>query len=149
MNSATQRTQNIKRSVQEYLDGAGLGVPIFYDESQRPLPTDGAWLDARWATITPTDMASPEKLQQWLLFLDCWSRLKSDEFGGVLDTLADNARLKFRDKWLPLYDYSDPASPVDTGFFIRLRITGDDPLPTTDLVRGRSLTVECSYIERS
>lgn len=148
MSNATLRTQNIKRSVQEYLDGAGLSVPLYYDESQEPLPTDGAWIDVRWGSITSEDMASPQKRQTWPLFLDCWSRLKSDPLGGMLDTLADDARLKFRDKLIPIYDYTDPASPVETGFFVRLSVTGDDPMPTTDLVRGRSLTVECSYFER-
>lgn len=149
MSSATLRTQNIKRSVQEYLESAGLGVPLFYDESQTPLPEDGAWIDVRWGSITGEDMASPQKRQTWLLFLDCWSRLKDDPLGGLLDTLGDDTRLKFRDKWIPLYDYTDPASPVDTGLFVRLSVMGDDSMPTTDLVRGRSLTVETQYIERS
>lgn len=149
MSNATLKTQNIKRSVQEYLDGAGLGIPLYYDESQVPLPTDGAWIDVRWGSLINLDMASPQKRSTWVLFLDCWSRLKSDPLGGTLDALADETRLKFRDKFIPLYDYTDPALPVATGFFIRLKLTGDDQLPTTDLVRGRSLTVEVSYIERS
>lgn len=149
MPSATQRSQNIKRSVQEYLAGLSLGAPLLFDAILEQVPFSGVWVDAVWRKRTVTQAASPDKRVSWVLTLDCWSRIKDDPLQADLDTLADEVLGACRDKYIPLWDYTDPSSPVDTGFFVRLQVDGDDPLPNTDLVNGRSVSVSVQYAERS
>lgn len=149
MASATQRSQNIKRSVQEYLAGLSLGAPLLFDAILEQVPTSGCWVDAVWRRRTVTQAASPDKRVAWVLTLDCWSRIADDPLQANLDALVDEVLDACRDKYIPLWDYQDPSSPVDTGFFVRLQVDGDDPLPNTDLVNGRSVAVAVSYYERS
>lgn len=149
MASATQKSQNIKRSVQEYLAGLSLGAPLLFDAILEQVPTSGAWVDAVWRKRTVSQMAKGQKGVSWVLTLDCWSRIADDPLQADLDALVDAVSDACRDRYVTLYDYATPSSPVNTGFFVRLQVDGDDPLPNTDLVNGRSVAVAVSYYERS
>ncbi len=141
-------SQNIKRTVQKYLEGAGLGAPILFD-GRKALPSEPAWVDPEWKALNETDLGNFEKQASWNLFLDCWSWRSTDTYGGTLDALADRLKDACRDKRVPLLDYSDPGNPAATGYFVRLRIDGDDPLDKTDRVQGRAIHVAVGWLMRS
>lgn len=149
MASATQTSQNIKRSVQEYLAGLSLGAPLLFDTILDQVPTSGAWVDAVWRRRNLTHMASPQKRAEWVLTLDCWSRIADDPLQATLDALVDAVIDGCRDKRIDLKSYAVPAAPVSTGYYVRLQVDGDDQLPNTDLVNGRSVSVAVQYHERT
>lgn len=141
-------TQNIKRSVQSYLTAQIPTATFIFDDKRETVPVSGQWINARWGKITPTDLAGGSKVQKEILILDLWSRMISDPLCAALDALADTLRGVCTDPWVALKDYTIPSAPVDSGFKIRLSIKGDDPMPATNLVFGRSLVLEARYIER-
>ncbi len=141
-------SQNIKRTVQAYLEGAIVGAPILFD-GRKPLPSEPAWIDPEWKALNETDLGNYEKQASWNLFLDCWSWRSTDTFGGMLDALADRLKEACRDRRVPLLDYSDPENPAPTGYFVRLRIAGDDQLDRTDRVQGRAIHIAVGWLMRS
>lgn len=151
MPNATQASQNIMRSVQEAIDGAGFGAPLLYDEAYTSDPGFDAWIDVRWGKRNVEHLPGGEKRVTWVLFFDLWYRLKSDKLGGKLAGLADKVLAFIRDRYVTIFDFTDPAAPVDTGFKARIsqQPGGDDPLDTTDIVRGRSIAAEVVYFERA
>lgn len=166
VDAATRKSQNVKRSVQSYLAGLTLtwtdqdpqgagatsAAPVLYDAPLDAVPKAGAWVDARWGVRQVDTMASAQREVKWVLLLDCWSRIKNDPMAAQLDALADALLAALRngsqDKRIPLYDYTNPAVPVDSGYGVRLTLDGDDTIPATDLVFGRSITVGVHYYER-
>lgn len=151
--AATRTSQNIKRSVQDYLASLNLGgAPILYDAPLELVPKDGTWVDVIWRRRTPLAMASPQRGQSWALELQCWSRIKDDPMQANLDALVDKLLAALddgqADKYVPLCDFTNPAAPVDSGYKVRLSVQSDDYLPSTDLVYGRSIWVTANYFER-
>lgn len=162
MPDASQVTQNIKRSIRDYLSGLTLtwkdsngdaqAAPLLFAATADQAPLDGAWVDAIWRKRTSSPMASPQRAVTWLLTLDCWSRIKDDPLQANLDALVDTllAALKTEqaDKRISLLDYADPDEPIASGYFIQLAYAGDDHLPSADPVYGRSISVNVNYFER-
>lgn len=166
--AATRKSQNIKRSVQDYLEaqaltwrdqevasptyGQDLPVPKLYDGTFEQVPARGAWVDVIWRKRTPTPMAAAQRMVTWIVELQCWSRIEQDPTMAILDALADQLIEAFkdgeRDKRIPLNDYADIDLPADSGYTIRLENLDDDYLPSTDLVYGRYVLVKAHYIER-
>lgn len=162
MPNASQVTQNIKRSVRDYLSGLtltwkdGNGVaqtaPLFFGATAAQVPLDGAWVNAIWRKRTSSPMAATQRAVTWGLTLECWSRIKDDplqaNLDGLVDTLLAALRAEQADKRIPLLDYAAPANPVASGYFIQLAHAGDDHMPSTDPVYGRSVSVNVNYFER-
>lgn len=161
--AATRKSQNVKRSVQDYIeslaltwkdpdDGQDKAAPKLYDGTLEQVPERGAWVDVIWRKRIPTPMASAQRMVAWLIEFQCWSRIEQDPMMGLLDALADQLIEAIKDvqadKRIPLNDYSDIDLPADSGYQIRLELTDDDYLPSTDLVYGRSLMVKAHYTER-
>lgn len=152
MASSTQTSQNIKRSVHAAVESvkATWGAPVLYTSLPlEKLPKDGAWIDLKWGKRHTQAMPGGEKRVVWVLFFDVWARVKDDELGGLVDGIADKVLEFARDVHVELNDYTEPTAPVSTGLKVRLGITGDDDLEITDLLRGRSITVEVVYFERT
>lgn len=169
---ATWRSQNIKRSVQEFLTGLSLSwtdqeegsatlgqtFPVVWtlDAILEQLPARGAWVDVVWRKRSPQG-GNPQILVPWVFECQCWSRMKQDPLSSSLDSLVDDLLIALKQDpshgkpqpiLIPLYDYANPSAPVDTGFKVRLDVQADDYLPSTNLVFGRSVMVTASYIER-
>ncbi|MNK89986.1 hypothetical protein D3C87_1100160 [compost metagenome] len=141
-------SRNIKRTVQTYLESVGIGAPILFD-GRKPLPSDPAWVEPEWKRLNETELGNFEKQASWNLFLDCWSWRKADPFAGELDDLVDKLKAACRDKRVPLLDYSNPEDPQSTGYYVRLKLDGDDALDKSDRVQGRALHVTVGWLMRS
>lgn len=149
-NEATRVSQNVKRSVQKAIAAAGFGVPVLFEEVYTADPGFDAWIDVHWTKRSVEKLTGGEAQVTWPVVLDVWSRISTDKLGGDLDALADTVLAWIRDRYVDLLDYSTPSAPVETGVKVRVsqQPGGDDPLPITDIVRGRSLTAEVVYFER-